>query len=353
MREVEAYAALPATGARPLRFVYFGGGTPSLLSVHQLNGLFNRLRRVMPWDGAEEITFECEPGTLTEPKVKAIRAMGITRLSLGVENFNDAILKENGRAHLSAEIYRVMPWIQAAGFDQLNIDLIAGMVGETWETWKESVQRAIDLGPDSVTIYQLELPYNTVFSQSLLKDAAALPVADWETKRAWHQHAFEQLAGAGYAMSSAYTMVRKDRPCRFVYRDSVWHGCDLLGVGLSSFSHVNGTHFQNVASWNGYLDEVEAGRLPLDRGCLPSVYERMTREMILQLKMGRLDAAYFRSKFGVDVLADFAPAWERLEREGMLEMRGAGAELTRTGLLRVDMLLPEFYDERYRNARYT
>ena len=115
VREVEAYAALPATGARPLSFVYFGGGTPSLLSVHQLNGLFNRLRRVMPWDCAEEITFECEPGTLTEHKLKAIRKMGVTRLSLGVENFDDRILEINGRAHRSPEIetaYRFGGWFQ-------------------------------------------------------------------------------------------------------------------------------------------------------------------------------------------------------------------------------------------------
>jgi oxygen-independent coproporphyrinogen-3 oxidase len=352
-REVEIYAGLPATGGRPLRFVYFGGGTPSLLSVRQLTALAARVRRAMPWDGAEEVTFECEPGTLTQSKVQAIRALGVTRLSLGIENFDDDILRENGRAHLSPEIFRCLPWIREAGFDQLNIDLIAGMVGETWETWKETVRKTVDAGPDSVTIYQLELPYNTVYSQSLVKDGAALPVVDWETKRAWQEYAFDQLAAAGYEMSSAYTMVRKSEHSAFVYRNSVWQGCDMLGTGISSFSHVNGCHFQNVASWGDYLTETQAGRLPLDRGFPTSAHERLTREMILQLKLGRLDAAYFERKFGVDVLAAFQPAWERLERRGMLRRLPAGAELTRAGLLRVDTLLPEFYDERYRNARYT
>ena len=351
-REVEAYSALPATGGRPLRFVYFGGGTPSLLSVRQLTGLAERIRRAMPWDGAEEITFECEPGTLTHSKVDAIRALGITRLSLGIENFDDDILRENGRAHLSPEIFRALDWIRAAGFDQLNIDLIAGMLGESWATWKETVRKTIDAAPESVTIYQLELPYNTVYSQSILSNGAELTFADWETKRAWHEYAIEQLAAAGYETSSAYTMVRKDKSCRFVYRDSVWHGCDLLGTGISSFSHVNGCHFQNLSSWDAYLSEVGAGRLPLDRGLVTGPEERLTREMILQLKMGRLNSSYFADKFGVDVLSAFAPAWERLEEQGMLRRHPGGAELTRSGLLRVDLLLPEFYDQRFRNARY-
>ena len=115
----------------------------------------------MPWDSAEEVAFECEPGTLTQGKLEAIKEIGVTRLSLGVENLNDDILAENGRAHLSKEVYRVTPWIAELEFDQVNIDLIAGMVGETWDSWRDTVKRTIDLNPDSITVYQMELPFNT------------------------------------------------------------------------------------------------------------------------------------------------------------------------------------------------
>jgi oxygen-independent coproporphyrinogen-3 oxidase len=307
----------------------------------------------MPWDGVEEVTFECEPGTLTRSKLEAVRAFGVTRLSLGVENFDDEILQANGRAHLSAEIYRVMPWIRELAFDQLNIDLIAGLLGESWETWRESVRKTLDLAPDSVTIYQLELPYNTDFSKSVLGGSLAQPLADWQTRRAWQEYAFDELGAAGYEPSSAYTLVRRDKRCRFVYRDAVWHGCDMLGTGISSFSHVNGCHFQNTSTWDAYLAAAEAGELPLDRGLAPSRRELLTREVALQLKLGRLDGSYFQDKFGVDVLAEFAPAWERLRRRGMLQPLPERIELTRRGLLRVDQLLPELYDERYRHARYS
>jgi oxygen-independent coproporphyrinogen-3 oxidase len=352
-REVELYAAQAAVRSRPLRFVYFGGGTPSFISARHLRELVRRLRDAIAWDGVEEVTFECEPGTLTRPKLEAIREVGVTRLSLGVENFDDRILEENGRAHLSREIYRVAPWIRALGFDQLNIDLIAGMVGETPETWKDNVRRAVEMDPDSVTIYQMELPYNTVYSRRLLNDGSSPPLADWATKRAWHDYAFEQLEAAGYELSSAYTMVKRDRKARFVYRDSVWRGCDLIGAGVASFSHVGDVHFQNESDWEPYLTRIEAGELPLARAMATSATERLTRELILQLKLGKIEVAYFRDKFAVDILSEFREPLERLSRQDMLTITGGSVTLTRQGLLRVDTLLHEFYETRYRGARYT
>ena len=159
-----------AIAGRPLDFVYFGGGTPSFLSTTQLQGA-----RAPPDGGlalvgrAEEITFECEPGTLTEAKLAAIRKLGVTRLSLGVENFDDRILELNGRAHRSPEIGRSFAIARSLGFPQINIDLIAGMLGETDENWRDCIERTLDLDPDSVTIYQMELPYNTTISSDLLK----------------------------------------------------------------------------------------------------------------------------------------------------------------------------------------
>ena len=111
-KEIEVYSRQPAIAGRPLRFVYFGGGTPSYISVNHLTTLVDRIKQVMPWDSAEEVAFECEPGTLTQKKLEAIKAIGVTRLSLGVENLNDEILAENGRAHLSKEVYRIDPWIK-------------------------------------------------------------------------------------------------------------------------------------------------------------------------------------------------------------------------------------------------
>ena len=129
--ELKIYSDKPFIGGRWLDFIYFGGGTPSYLSVKQLADLTGRLKALLPWDQVQEVAFECEPGTLTEAKLEAIKAMGVTRLSLGVENFDDHILEINGRAHHSQEIERAYGFARSTGFDQINIDLIAGMVEET------------------------------------------------------------------------------------------------------------------------------------------------------------------------------------------------------------------------------
>ena len=183
-KELRLYAAKPFIGGRKPNFVYFGGGTPSYLSVEQLRHLTDGMKALLPWDEAEEVTFECEPGTLTDHKLKAIRELGVTRLSLGVENFDDHILEINGRAHHSKEIARAYGYARELGFPQINIDLIAGMVEETEANWRECVRKTIEMQPDSVTIYQMEIPYNTtIYKQMKAEGKLVAPVADWETKR--------------------------------------------------------------------------------------------------------------------------------------------------------------------------
>ena len=352
-REIELVSRLPVMGHRPFRFVYFGGGTPSFLSAKQLTSLVDRLRANINWDEAEEVTFECEPGTLSQPKIETLRELGVTRLSLGIENFNDAILEDNGRAHLSGEVYKSWEWIRQADFANVNIDLIAGMVGETWDNWKDSVARAIELDADSVTIYQMELPFNTVYSSDILGNKIETPVADWPTKRAWVDHAFDELAAAGYSVSSAYTMVKKKNKVNFSYRDNLWHGADMLATGVASFGHASGVHYQNEADWPGYVGRLERGELPLHRGLKLTLHQLLVREMILQLKTGRLEAAYFRDKFGVDVIDHWRDAWRQFADEGLLAFDSAGVTLARAGLLRVDALLPAFFEPEHRGVRYT
>ncbi|HYT90979.1 MAG TPA: coproporphyrinogen-III oxidase family protein, partial [Gemmataceae bacterium] len=356
-KEVEMYSRLPIVGGRPLHYFYFGGGTPSYLSVAQLRGLTERLRVALPWDRAAEVTFECEPGTLQQHKLEALKEIGVTRLSLGIENFSDKILEENGRAHLSAEIYRAYRWARDLKFDQINIDLIAGMVGENWDNWRACVVKTIELAPESVTIYQMELPFNTVYSKQLQTagqdQPMTSPVADWPTKRAWVNYAFEELGKAGYEVSSAYTMVRDRNTCRFVYRDSLWHGADMFGTGVASFGHVGGVHVQNVDTWEQYLAMLDRGELPLGRALSVTPRQLLIREMILQLKTGKLDAAYFRRKFGVDILTEFAEGFGQLEAAGQLTRGDDSVTMTREGLLQVDRLLATFFEPQYRSGRYT
>jgi oxygen-independent coproporphyrinogen-3 oxidase len=316
----------------------------------------DRLTAATPWAGAEEITFECEPGTLTEAKLAAIRRLGVTRLSLGVENFDDRILELNGRAHRSPEIGRSYECARSLGFPQINIDLIAGMLGETDDNWRACIDRTLALDPDSVTIYQMELPYNTTISSDLLKGTGQFtePVANWATKRRWVADAFAALERAGYHIGSAYTAVKNPAATKFVYRDRLWQGADLVGLGVASFGHVNGVHMQNIDTWEQYSAAIERDELPLGRAYRPTTEERMIREFVLQLKRGALAPDYFAAKYRVDVLERFDEGLACLRSAGYIARADRGAiALTREGLLRVDVLLPRFFLPQHTGIRYT
>ena len=356
LKEVELLSKTECVGGRHLDYVYFGGGTPSYLSASQLESLMTRLQAIMPWDKSREVTFECEPGTLQKHKLEVLRAMGVTRLSLGVENFKPEILKYNGRAHLEDEIYRAYGWARELGFPQINIDLIAGMVGEDWDNWKVCIAKTLAMKPDCVTIYQMELPYNTVFSKELKmvgNDEPDLAIADWPTKRAWVDYAFAEMKAAGYGVSSATTVVRDPQSTRFVYREALWHGSDMFGTGVASFGHVNGVHIQNLDTWETYIDKLNANELPLGRAFPTTPRDRLIREMVLLLKTGHLDTGYFHSKYGLDIRQEFASGFGKLQDDGWLTIGESSIDTTPAGLLQIDRHLPVLFDSQYVSDRYT
>ena len=350
--ELKMYADKPFIDGRKPKFVYFGGGTPSCLSTQALTHLASSMQAMLPWDEAEEVTFECEPGTLTEHKLNVIREIGVTRLSLGVEHFQEHILKLNGRAHGSKEIDRAYGFARAAGFPQLNIDLISGMMGDTDADWDFAIERTIELDPDSVTIYQMEIPYNTtIFSEMQASGNDVAPVATWVKKREWVERAFARLSENGYTVTSAYTAV-KNPSTKFLYRDHLWQGADLLGLGVSSFSHVGGTHFQNQHNIDPYIERVQSGNLPVFRALTPSSEEKLIREAVLQFKLGALDLQYFRDKFGVDLREQFPAALDYIRSTGNLTEDENFLRLNIDGLLQVDRYVHEFFLPQHRDSRY-
>ena len=353
LRELSLYASKPFIGERKPTFVYFGGGTPSYLSVDQLKHLTGEMKRLLPWDAVEEVTFECEPGTLTDHKLQAIRDLGVTRLSLGVENFDEHILEINGRAHRSKEIDRAYDFARKVGFPQINIDLIAGMVEETDDNWRENIRKTIAMSPDSVTIYEMEIPFNTtIYQQMKVEGKLVAPVADWETKRRWVNDAFSELEKVGYTIASAYTAVKSKEKTKFLYRDRLWAGADLLSLGVASFGHIGGIHYQNHHDFEPYVERVNRGELPVFRALTPTADERYIREFILQLKLGRVSRDYFTKKFGADPDTHFAEPLQRLKDWGFLSVEGDSILMNREGLLQIDKLLHEFFLPEHRGARY-
>lgn len=351
--ELATYARQPALAGRMVDFVYFGGGTPSLLSPWRIRRLLGGLAQSFPWNAVREVTFEGAPKTVTLPKLVELREAGVTRLSLGVQQLDDEVLAKNGRIHSVRDVERAYADIQRAAFDVVNIDLMAGMVAETDESFYRSLDRVVEMAPDSVTVYQLEIPPNTPLYRAICAHPLQWHVPSWEVKRSRLNQAFTRLEHAGYKLRSAYAAVRDIDRHRFLYMEEQYRGSDLLGIGVSSFSYLDGVHHQNLASFEPYIQSLRVGKLPFGRAYVLNDQERLVREFVLQLKLGRIEQAYFRDKFGVEVDQQFAEQLSRFSAEGWLEVDATSITLTRQGLLRVDRMIPTFYLPGHRGVPYS
>jgi oxygen-independent coproporphyrinogen-3 oxidase len=353
VRECELLAERTGVKGRPLTFAYFGGGTPSMLGADQIRRLMDGLQGALGWGGIEEVSFECAPRSVRPELLATLRHCGVTRLSMGVQSFDDGLLRLNGRFHLAADVARACSQMRRADFAWVNLDLMCGLLGETEAQWRDSVRRAIELEPDGITIYQTEIPHNT----RLYRDfrAGNLPDApvSWETKRARLDAGFRELERSGYTVVSAYNAVRVPQRHQFRYQEALWSGADLLGLGVAAFGYFGGTHYQNQATLEEYESAVERGELPLKRAFQLSPHDQCVREFVLQLKLGAVPLAPFRQRFGVDPGARFAEPLRALAAEGWLTVADDVVRLTRRGLLRADRLLPRFYNPAFEAVRYT
>jgi oxygen-independent coproporphyrinogen-3 oxidase len=343
LTELATYAQRPAIANRPVDFVYFGGGTPSLLAAGQIERLFDGVEELFSFDSVREVTFECAPQSATAERLRVLRDVGVTRISLGVQQLDDAVLQQSGRIHRVENVERAWARIEPLDFSIVNLDLMAGLIGETDETFFRSLERIIAMGPQSVTIYLLEIPANTPLFQAIQEHRIDQPAAAWDVKRDRLRRAFERLEQGAYTVRSAYSAVREPDACRFVYQDAQYRGADLLGVGVSSFSYMDGVHYQNQASLDRYLQSVAEDGHARARACVLADDERMVREFVLQLKLGGASTAYFQKKFGIHVAKHFATPLSKCENHGWLQVDESGVTLTRDGLLRVDRLIPHFY----------
>ncbi len=313
------------------------------------------MKDLMPWDEAREVAFECEPGTLSEKKIATVKEVGVTRLSLGIESFDDDILELNGRAHRSSEAEWACQAAMAAEFDQVNIDLIAGMMGETEANWLRTVEKTIALAPDMVTIYQMEIPYNTgIYREMKAAGKTVAPVASWATKRRWVDRAFRLFEEAGYTVTSAYTVVKDPKRVHFVYRDHLFGGSDILALGVASFGHIGGVHMQNENDIGRYIDRVGegGGHHAVHRAYVTDPEERFVREFILRLKLGQCDLAFYRQKHGIDPGEFYRSELSELARQGFAVVDAEKVCLSRAGLLQIDRLLHRFFLDRHRGPHY-
>lgn len=316
IREIQlsGYAERPET-------IFFGGGTPSIVD----GNLIEKVLAALPHD-ASEISLEANPGTLTADKLKAYRSAGVNRISLGVQSFSDADLKNAGRIHTAADVFQDIELLRKSGFENINVDLIAGLQDQQLDIWKTNLDWIGRFLPEHVSIYMLDVEERSAWG----KDRSTLP--DDEVFTAFYMEAAERLARAGYVHYEISNWARPGFECR--HNLKYWTGAPYRGFGVSAHSFSQTHRFWNTVSLREYADAIDAGRLPISGG------EELTREI-------RIEEAFMiglRRTCGFDIWAvagdleiQFPQQWfDRvcdLEDAGWVQFDGKFLKLTPAGWL--------------------
>lgn len=350
-KEIDYYAARPEIRRRTVNTIYFGGGTPTTLSVEQMNALGAKLRESFDFAPDLEWTVEGEPATLDPDKARTLRELGVTRLSIGVQSFNEALLDRNGRSHGVQHAFNAVEMARANAFPVINIDLMSGMIDETPETWDNSLDTLLNIRPEHVSIYRMEVYKNTLLYAAGFTGPGVGGIPTDEQELVQWNRAVERLEGAGYTQVAGHAFILKPEHNHW-HRVDMWSTGELLGMGVSSFSYMNGTVFQNSSKWDEYVAAAREGRGAVKRSVKLTSRGIMAREMVLGLKLFKVDRPAFKERHGFDIVELYGPRLTQLEEEGLLEVREDAIELTSRGRLYSDMICALFYLPEHNDKRF-
>ncbi|GAB4167474.1 MAG: radical SAM family heme chaperone HemW [Terrimicrobiaceae bacterium] len=298
------------------RTVFFGGGTPTALSVSQLRRLIGGLRKVWDFSGVEEFTIEINPATVSPSKAGALLECGVTRASVGVQSWEPHLLERLGRTHTAELAARSLTILREAGFSNINIDLMFGVPGQTVGEWESTVRRTIDEGTSHVSAYLLTYEEDTEYFLRLAR-------GEWSPDPALDAELFELtarwLASAGLPPYETSNFARPGSECR--HNRAIWHGADYLGLGPGAVSTVGGVRWQNIPDTAAYRRRVEEGKSPAENR------EELTPQ---QLQMERL-ALGLRTREGVDATGLEPEKVDSLIRGGHAIRQGSRLVLTASG----------------------
>jgi len=310
--------------------VYFGGGTPGILTGEQLVHLLDVCRECFDFNPGAEIALEFDPSTVDPHKVRTLVAGGFNRVNVGVQAFDDRLLRICNRSHDVATAERAFRDVVDGGFEHTNIDLIFPLPGQSLDDWKRSVDRAIELEPACVTAYGLEVWPNTAFHTLIKNGTLSLPSPEDESRM--YEYAMDTLEAAGFRRRSSTGYFHPDR-CRdlSVFLEYYWRTWPMLGFGVSSKSVVHDRLFVNVQPLKQYYELVDSGRIPIDFATVLTKEQEMRRVMIRGLKMCEVSRTEFDRRFGVSMESVFGAELKELLDKDWLRLDGEMYSLTRSG----------------------
>jgi oxygen-independent coproporphyrinogen-3 oxidase len=342
-KEIDLVSQLPGLRGRKVETIYFGGGTPTYLKNEQLRELVTHLKSAFDLSSIVEFTCEAEPTTITADKLDLLKELGVTRLSFGIQSFHPEIATLNGRIAKPEIVERALNWASETDFRVMNIDLMSGCLGETMDTWKYTLDAALDYDPEHLTIYRMEIkPGTPLYAQLQLDPEMRKKFVSDDDELTMIRYAEERFATAGYRHNASFAWIKAPEYSHH-YRANCWQGKDLVALGESSYGYANGYLYQNVHHHRPYGAAVDGGRVPIDRAYRATRQDSMRSYMIMGMKLLRIGRPEFRTKFGTDPVDAFADEVAALERAGAVRLTDAAIEVTEHGCLYVESYLRVFF----------
>ncbi|MFQ7325966.1 MAG: radical SAM family heme chaperone HemW [Streptococcus xiaochunlingii] len=321
-----------------LRTLYIGGGTPTALSAQQLAYLLTELPKVMDLSEVEEFTIEANPGDLDPDKIAVLKDSQVNRVSLGVQTFDNKMLKKIGRSHQEQHIYDNIRHLKQAGFDNISIDLIYALPGQTMDQVKENVAKAIDLDIPHMSLYSLILENHTVFMNRMRRGKLPLPKEELEAEM--FEYIIEELEKAGF---EHYEISNFSKP-GFESRHNLvyWDNAEYYGLGAGASGYVDGIRYKNHGPIRHYLEAVEAGKARITEEHL-TLEEKMEEELFLGLrKKTGVSKVRFEEKFGVSFDQRYGQVVANLTEQGLLVPDDKQVRMTKRGLFLGDTVAEKF-----------
>ena len=338
--EMEHYAK--SAGHCRVDTIFFGGGTPTTLPFADLARILKACHQQFQVDPEAEITCEANPATIPQTDLAQLREAGFNRLSIGVQSFDPDELKRLERVHSINEVYLTVERARKAGFDNLSLDLMFGLPGQTARLWESNLQKAIGLNPEHLSAYNLTIEPDTVFYKQQSQGQLKMPPDDFQ--RELFEIAIDTLTGVAYEHYEISNYAKPGKQCR--HNLNYWVNGEYIGLGAGASSTFNGEHYKNVNLPARYIARINQTHTAVESRETPDRRQRMGEAVMLGLRLREgLNLVTFEQQFGMSFHEAFGDTVTRLEKMELMELRNDRAALTREGLFLADSVIVEFITE--------
>lgn len=322
----------------PIETIFFGGGTPSLLRPSEIEKLLNLIASIFTIQADAEITLETNPGTVNKEKLASLLSAGINRISIGIQSFNDEELRFLTRIHNSSEAKKCVKDTFAAGFENVGLDLIFSLPGQSMQTWESNLEQAVELGPTHISCYSLILEPQTPLFQ-MVQSKQVLPL-DEDSEAEMYEFTIEFLASQGFKQYEISNFAKKNFKCR--HNINYWNHSGYLGFGPSAHSFWKNERWWNVSDINTYIKKIDCHTAPLSGGEHLTDTQLIEEAIFLGLRSDGINLQNYRERFAQDLLTEHKSTVNDLIKQGYAKLDNGRFGLTTKGYVICDEICQSF-----------